>query len=360
MRDKVETTPRIDVQSGLGEKGPACLRVWTGRETWILDVGVGPEATSPFVPAWLDGADRVFISHDHVDHIGGAAYAIDAGLPIHCTAQTARALPSQADIHLMPDRGTVEIAGVRVTTGRNGHALGGVWLHVDLGGGLFYSGDWSEESHWFAFDMPPPAQTAMIDCSYHLNDVGQDARRAALDCALDEMRGQQVLFPVPPSGRAGELALHLLRHSDVSLDTTCQIAVAQALASGNTVPGAEALAALIARPFDPQAQYLVCDTPNADAGVAWQTVQGWREAGRLGNDAMVLFTGHMTAHARAISAEGGRFLRWNVHPPLSDQIAMVRRLGAQRYAPLFCNRPEDYLLEERFSATPLLNNGCTL
>ena len=73
-------TPWVEVLSGLGEKGPACIRVWTGQEHWLLDVGAGPEASSPFDPAWLEGADRVLVTHDHVDHIGGAGFAIIAGL----------------------------------------------------------------------------------------------------------------------------------------------------------------------------------------------------------------------------------------------------------------------------------------
>jgi hypothetical protein len=79
-------------------------------------------------------------------------------------------------------------------------------------------------------------------------------------------------------------------------------------------------------------------------------VQTWRDTGRLWQDALVVFTGHMTAHARAIAAQGGQFMRWNVHPPLSDQIKMLQSLGALRYAPLFCAQPEEYLLETRITA----------
>ena len=361
MFDAARTrAPWVEVLSGLGEKGPACIRVWTGREIWLLDVGTGPEVSSPFDPAWLEGADRVLVTHDHIDHIGGAGFAINAGLPIHCTAVTARALLPDADLHLLPERGVTRIAGTTLAIGRNGHAHGGVWFHIGLGDGLFYSGDWSEESDWFAFDPPPPADTALIDCSYQLNDVPQTDRKAALDRALDASTARQHLFPVPPSGRAGELALHLLPRGSVTLDDPCRAALAGMLADGGVARGAEALRALIAAPFDPCARYLVCDTPNADGGMAWSLVRDWRDDGRLGGEAVVIFTGHMTAHARAIAAHGGRFLRWNVHPPLRDQIAMIRRVGATRAAPLFCDRPEDYLLEPRFPAGLLLNERLPL
>ena len=43
------------------------------------------------------------------------------------------------------------------TNGSNGHAPGGVWLHLGIGGGLLYMGDCSVESSLYAFDPPPPA-----------------------------------------------------------------------------------------------------------------------------------------------------------------------------------------------------------
>ena len=361
MRDQVSaTTAWVEVLSGLGEKGPACIRLWTGREIWILDVGVGPEATSPFHPEWLDGADRVFISHDHIDHIGGAAHAIAAGLPIHCTAQTARALPPGADLVLLPETGQTRVDGVTVTTGRNGHALGGVWLHFDLGDGLFFSGDWSQESQWFAFDPPPAAATALIDASYHLDDISQTTRRATLDEMLAQSDARQFLFPVPPSGRAGELALHLMRLGTVALDDTCRDAIAQGLQTGSLSAQAGAIAPLLERGFDATARFLICDTPNADGGMAQKITRDWRARGLLDGQARIVFTGHMTAHARAIGTQGGQFLRWNVHPPLSDQIAMIHHLGARRAAPLFCARPEDYLQEPRFHADILLQERSPL
>ncbi|MCZ0963179.1 MBL fold metallo-hydrolase [Paracoccus benzoatiresistens] len=341
------TAPWIEVLSGLGEKGPACIRLWTGRRLWLLDVGSGPEATSPFQAEWLEGAEAVFITHDHIDHIGGAAHVIRAGLPIHATAQTARALPFGADLRLLPARGQVIIDGITVTTGRNGHALGGVWLHLALGQeGLFYSGDWSEESGWFAFDAPPPAGTALLDASYHLDAVPQSERRKALDLKLAALDpAAQVLFPVPPSGRAGELALHLMTRGRVTLDDACRATLRDALASGAVSEDAHRLATVVAAPFDPAARFLICDTPNADGGMAWRIVQAWRDTGVLGRRGVVVFTGYMTAHARAIAAQLGHFARWNVHPPLGDQKRMLARLGARRFAPLFCPMPEDYLLE---------------
>jgi len=351
--------PWIEVLSGLGEKGPACIRLWTGRQLWLLDVGFGPEPTSPFKVEWLEGADAVFITHDHIDHIGGAVHAIRAGLPIYVTAQTARALPAGAEVRQLPEQGQLIIDSVHVTTGRNGHALGGVWLHFALGReALFYSGDWSEESAWFAFDPPPGAGTALIDASYHLDGVQQSERRRALDAALQSLDpATQVLFPVPPSGRAGELALHLMRLGTVTLDDACKAALRQGLQSGGVLRTASALASVIAAPFDPSARFLICDTPNADDGMAACILNDWGKSGRLGQTAVVFFTGHMTAHARSVAENGGCFTRWNVHPPLGDQKRMLDWLGAKRFAPLFCTDPDAYLGQ---SGLPAMIDGRTL
>ncbi|WP_297341766.1 MBL fold metallo-hydrolase [Pseudophaeobacter sp.] len=353
----------IEVLSGIGDKGPACMRLCVEGKIWLLDCGFGPEANAHFDPAWLVGADAVFITHDHIDHIGGAAYAVEAGLPIYATAQTAQALPPAAEVRLLPEQGEVLIDGIRLTTGRNGHALGGIWMHFDIGAGLFYSGDWSEESNWFAFDPPPAAATAILDCSYQLDPVAQRERFAALDQLIDQLPGQ-ILLPVPPSGRAGEMALHLVQRFGVEaviLDPECRAALTAALARGGLSPRAQEIAPLLQRGDLEQARFLICDTPNADGGAAWGYVRAWRESGRLGRDAHVIFTGHMTAHARGICAvPGGYFQRWNVHPPLGDQIKMLRRLGAKRFAPAFCISPEDYLVEEGLGAEVFMHESIPL
>ena len=107
-----------------------------------------------------------------------------------------------------------------MTTGSCGHAWGGVWFHLNVAGGLFYSGDISMESALFRFDAPPPAQIALVDASYGLYNVSQRQQWDKLRARLTH----PVLCPVPPSGRAVELALLLARegHTDIALDAPCQ------------------------------------------------------------------------------------------------------------------------------------------
>lgn len=126
---------RMRVLSGLGEKGPACLRLEFFNRRWLLDCGVGPESDQGFDPAWLNKVNAVFITHDHIDHIGAAGEIVDAGLPIYCTEVTARSLPKGANVIPLPPYGEIQVDGVTVTTGRTGHSFGGVWLHFELGAG---------------------------------------------------------------------------------------------------------------------------------------------------------------------------------------------------------------------------------
>jgi hypothetical protein len=331
----------IEILSGFGAKGPACIRLFVNNEIWLLDCGHGPDENTPFDPNWLEGANKVFISHDHIDHIGGAAEVIAKNIPIYCTSTTAKALPKGAKLHMLPERGETLIDGVKLTIGRNGHALGGVWFHFALGNGLFYSGDWSEESNWFAFDVPPKADLALLDASYHLNNVPQAMHRQNMATLIEQLDGQ-ILFPVPPSGRAAELALFLSQFGEASLDQTCQAAVQQARAAGID-KNAQAKADRLLRPFNPQARFLICNNPNADDGTSWELTQKYAAQYRLGVDAHLIFTGHMTEHARNLKAQyQGHFCRWNVHPPLQDQIKMLNRLNAKFFAPLFCNAPDAY------------------
>ncbi|WP_085907256.1 MBL fold metallo-hydrolase [Kiloniella majae] len=335
----------IEILSGLGTKGPACIRLHVNQEIWLLDCGHGPEDHTPFEPQWLKGVDKVFISHDHIDHIGGAAHVISQAIPIYCTTTTARALPKGAIVRVLPEHGETLINGIKLTTGRNGHALGGIWFNFDLGDGLFYSGDWSEESDWFAFDRPPKASLALLDASYHLNNIPQSLHRQNMVMLIAQLDGQ-LLFPVPPSGRAAELALFLSQFGEVSLDETCQAAVRQALTmdkmNGLCAEG-QIKAERLLHPFNLNSRFLVCDNPNADAGMAWDLTRNFVAENRLGEDVHLIFTGHMTAHARDLKTQyNGHFCRWNVHPPLRDQIAMLQRLEASHYTPLFSANPEAY------------------
>lgn len=353
----------LDILSGLGVKGPACIRLTVNGQRWLLDCGEGPDENAPFHPDWLEGIDAVLITHDHIDHIGGAGHVVARNLPIYCTPQTAKSLPTGASPIFLPDQGSINLGGVRLTTGRNGHAVGGVWFHFDIGEGLFYSGDWSEESSWFAFDPPPPAATALLDCSYALDDITQQERIAAFDQQIDQCAGQ-VLLPLPPSGRAGEVAIHLIERfgaQSIMLDDACQAAVAQALATGSLGDKADLIKPVLEKTGSGTERFLICDKPNADGGEAQRIAHQWRQEKRLDKDAHILFTGYLNLEARQMVAQGeAHFRRWNVHPSLSDQQKMMSRLAAEQVVPLFCEDPSVYRTLTDHTATFILDRSLTL
>ncbi len=344
----------LEILSGLGAKGPACLRLRHNGRTILLDCGHGPEDDTPFRAEWLEGADLVMITHDHVDHIGGVEHVANAGLPVWCTSYLLDKVPERARHHAVPGRGSFEFEGITVTTGRNGHAFGGVWFHFDIGEGLLYTGDYSMESDFFAFDRPPPAGIVVADASYHVDNVQQAERKDALSTLVRELDGE-VLFPVPPSGRAAELALFLddLRPGSVRLDRTCKDVISSMIGRDTAgfvrTEARSRLECMVGNDFGSRPRFHLCDTPNADGGKAGDLVDRWRSECRFGHDAHIVFTGHMTAHARALSAaEGGHFRRWNVHPPLSDVERLANAAGARTVVPLFCAEPEEVADHGRF------------
>ena len=154
--------------SGVGKKGPACFLIEAGGRRFLLDLGEGPP---PGALPDLDGIgriDAVILSHGHRDHVGGLPLLPKLGNPpVYATDVVARALPQGMTVKSLPVGGTADVLGIVVTTGRNGHAPGGIWLHFAINDGFLYTGDYSAESPLYAYDPPPqPAATALIDCSY--------------------------------------------------------------------------------------------------------------------------------------------------------------------------------------------------
>lgn len=79
-----------------------------------------------------------------------------------------------------------------MTTGSCGHA-GGVWFHLNVAGGIFYSGDISMESMLFRFDAPPPQTLRWWMLPTVLYDIPQSQQ-------LEKMRAylsQPTLCPFP-------------------------------------------------------------------------------------------------------------------------------------------------------------------
>ncbi|MBW6390645.1 MBL fold metallo-hydrolase [Billgrantia antri] len=315
----------VEVLSGLGEKAPAAIMVEAEGRRLLLDAGGALHPGQSM--AWAEGldVDAVMIGHDHFDHIGGVS-ALPAELPLYCTTAVAAALPSDREWRALPERGQCCIAGIPVTTGQAGHSLGGVWLHLGIEEGVFYSGDACIESLLFPFDEPPPARVALLDASYGVYDTPQAQCREAIAQRLTE----PWVLPVPASGRALEMAVWLDAQAERlgmswNMDHSCRA-------------GLEALLrlprALRREGYDVAIRRLL-DSSRTDSPMLWlvedrdDDPEDW-PAHRL------LHTGYLTPRRQRQRAAGEiDWRRWNVHLRLSHMRALVRQLGAGQVFPLF-------------------------
>ncbi|WP_435100861.1 MBL fold metallo-hydrolase [Arhodomonas sp. AD133] len=344
---------RVQVLSGFGAKAPAAVYVSHAGRRLLLDAG-GPMYAGQPCDWYRDlDVDAVVLSHDHFDHVGAVAN-LPLDLPVYCTPVVARALPPGRRWHALPYRGRCEIAGVEVTTGLAGHSLGGVWIHLGIDGGVFYSGDASLESLLFPFDVPPPAATALFDASYGLYDGAQADCRRTLARRLDA----PTVLPAPASGRALEFALWLHRLGSTrdltyALDETCRTWLAASIGQLATLcrPAARAaMPAVTAECTREPAEVLVVADESTPDAVDWVARYP---------DRQVIHTGYrppgMGDRAPASGTDG---VRWNVHPRARDLVYLARRLGARRVVPLFGAiepvTPWQTLLGPRLAAEPAL------
>ncbi|RUR47504.1 MBL fold metallo-hydrolase [Vreelandella populi] len=316
---------RIDILSGLGDKGPAAIVVEANVKRILLDAGGALHPGEAIT--WARGldVDAVIISHDHVDHIGGVS-ELPPTLPLYCTPLVAQALPKGRAWQPLPERGTCRIAGIEVTTGQAGHSLGGVWIHLGVEGGIFYSGDACFESQLFPFDTPPPANIALLDASYGTYDQPQ---QACVD-AISEHLNRPLAFPVPESGRALEMALWLAEEADarglsLAIDPIIRANLKTLLALPATLRRShsdERIEALLARP-DASQPSLKLISDRDDTAAMWPGFH-------------LLHTGYLTpSRCAELSAGDILWQRWNVHLRASHLVELADQINAEHVVPLF-------------------------
>lgn len=324
-------TVQIEIISGIGRKAPAAILVSTPHQRILLDAG---GALEPHTELWSvpEKIDAVLLSHDHVDHIGGV-HRLAPHIPVYCTQTTAQSLPAGHNVHPIAVRGQFQVGEMTVTTGSCGHAWGGVWFHLDVAGGVFYSGDISMESALFHFDAPPPAQIALVDASYGLYNVSQRQQ-------WDKLRSHltlPVLCPVPPSGRAVELALLFARdgRTDIALDAPCREMLGKMARHNDGSLRSDVAASLkqllrTLPAFSTQAALILAADPDGQSGVAGELRR------RKDFHHRTLFTGHMNHlnHQEWLAGEVD-FCRWNVHPGLNTLMLLVSMLKCHRLVPMF-------------------------
>jgi hypothetical protein len=356
---------RLRALSGAGGKGPACFLLETDHARLLLDLGYGPQ---PGVWPNLDGVGRVdaiVLTHAHADHAGGLSLADQIGSPtVYATAAVLEQIGCRLPTRELPVNGVATLCDIPFTTGRNGHAPGGVWLHAALGEGLLYTGDYAVESLIYAFDAPPPATTVILDASYGAYEDSLDTCIARLAPYLDAGR---CLLPVPAMGRGAEMAWQYAQHTGCLPRLADDVRTAIARLAADPAAHAikpEAVASLRTLAADAPAAAdgdapLFVSPADGSRGAAAAHLEQWAN----GTDPIV-FTGYLPpgTPAQALTDSGrAHYVRWNVHPRLGDNVALARACGARTVLPAFGDRRHLDIWAQAFSpARILLNDSHTL
>jgi Cft2 family RNA processing exonuclease len=361
----IRTRPTLRPVSGADGKGPACFLVETGAARLLLDLGYGPQPGLWPDVSGVGRVDALLLSHGHRDHAGGLKLLDQVGAPrVYATQTVCRALPQEIISGVLPLRGTTDVCGIRVTTGRNGHAPGGVWLHLDVGAGLLYMGDYSVESALYAHDAPPPAATVILDASYGDYDTPLTDQAAQFGRLFD---AGPVLLPVPEGGRGPEIALHVARSGRPlpHIDDAMRGALGRLATADRDClhPGvAEALVHLAdaAPPIADARGIMLASRADATAGDAARLVERWERE----TEPAIVFTGYIppgTPAERLTQSGRASYLRWNVHPRLSHNIALVHATSARTVVPAFGDHKHADAWREAFAPARLsLNESVAL
>lgn len=324
----------------------------------MLDLGYGPEPG-----LWPDvddvgKIDALLLSHGHRDHAGGLSLLDKIGRPqVYVTEIAAHGLPRDVKTKFLPLRGTLDVLGIAIQTGRSGHAPGGIWIHVGLAGGLLYMGDHCAESILYASDTPPSAETLILDASYGCDDTSLRERMQEFD---QLMANGPVLLPVPADGRGPEIALFLAQkgRSDLYFDTPMRNSIRWLVNDGapslrGGVRSQLARVSQAAGNIEGALGIMLATRADATEGKSAHLAAEWER----NSSPVIVFTGYIprgTPAERLVNTRRAKYLCWNVHPRLSENAALIRSVGAKKFIAAFSEPDQHARLAQAFAPAELI------
>ena len=200
----------------------------------------------------------------------------------------------------------------------------------------------------YAYDPPPwggAGGTALVDCSYA--DYDKPIADSWKNLAPFVTRGP-LLLPVPANGRGPEIALEFARRGffgEIFVDEAIQEALRRLCESDSISLRAgvgqeiKRLADAVKKPIDRAQGVMLAASADGTSGATARLLAQWEAA----SEPAIVFTGYVppgTPASRLIKSGRAQFTRWNVHPRLSDIVALVHAVRAKTVIPAFCDRSE--------------------
>ena len=225
---------------GSGEDSRNCFYVQGENLSFLLDCGVRREIAevSAVYPLLTENIarslDAVFLSHAHEDHTAALPYLYELGYrgPVYASAETIRMTPpflrKWAD-YVKKNGGKlpfdednigkilfrpVEECPLKVSCGRDGHIIGGLWYRFETEGHtLLYTGDLTYDGLLLEADPLPEAEVLIIDSAYADRKLDQQVQYGKLAETARRVvsAGGKLLLPVPANGRGIDMFVYLSR-----------------------------------------------------------------------------------------------------------------------------------------------------
>lgn len=347
---------KVHLYGGFGEKGRTCVGVECDSARLLLDAGLKtddhPETAFPALTRCeVENLTAIVVSHAHEDHAGALGWCMAHGFSgdVWMTSETAQDFESTCADYLTPahqnpaSRLTIRLfesgqsmkfGDLTITSGRSGHAVGGVWLaatqHEQT---LLYCADVLPQSPLLVMDPLPNCDLALIDASYGDDPVPGTFRTRQINDWINAHAGP-CLLPTPLIGRSLELLFAI--RTPVSVHAGMVETLAAQLEKGVWFqPGTvELLRRHLSeanhwREGDawPQ-QPLICHDGMGLGGPSEQLIPR-----ACSEDVPILFTGHLPIGSpgeHAVEAGAADFIRLPTHPTRDENIGMVKACNAGR------------------------------